>query len=146
MTRREHAPPSPARGFADRSYVGYRWPGLAGAVRLPSGEYAALAADGGASRRLAEAVLGDRLGHAPCPQLLDAFVRDWVRPFARGEFVWPVEAVDEWLGAAMPATPPPAPDTGRLDRALELIRRVLGQPLSHHPLRAPTTTTTPGAL
>jgi hypothetical protein len=113
-------------------------------VRLPSGEHAVLGA--GTGLALAEVVLSDRLGHAPCTYLVAAFFGDWVRPFPRGEFVWPVEALDDWLAATTAAAPASCSD-GPLDRALELTRRVLRAPLPHHPLSATTTQFHPrGAL
>ena len=143
MTRLEPAPPSPFPAPAGRSYVGYRRREVALNVRLASGEHAAFGPDGGASLRLAEAVLSDRLGHTPCGHLLEAFVAEWVRPL-RGEFFWPVEAVDEWLAAAIAAGAPDRCSGGPLDRALALIRRVLRAPLAHHPV-SPTTPLAPGA-
>lgn len=89
-----------------RAYVGYRRPGGV-TVRRPSGVSERFSA-GAASAALAEAVLSDRLGHPPAPQLVERFSREWVEPRARGEFVWPVVALDEWLAAqrANDARPP----------------------------------------
>lgn len=143
MTRLETSPP-PAQ--PDDAYVGYRWPGRSATVRLPSGEHALLGADAAGSFALAKVVLSDRLGHVPCTDLLVAFTGDWVRPSDRGEFVWPIEAVDDWLAAG--ADGAPGGCSGPLDRALELTRGVLRAPLPHHPLSATTTQFRPpgGAL
>lgn len=102
-----------------RAYLGYRWPGGV-TVRRPSGASERFSA-GTASAALAEAVLGDRLGHAPPPQLVETFSREWVEPRARGEFVWPVVAVDEWLAAQNAADARPTAAT----RSRRALRRTL---------------------
>ncbi len=80
-----------------RAYLGYRWRGGV-TLRRPSGASERFSA-GAVSTALAEAVLSDRLGHPPSPELVEVFGREWAEPRARGEFVWPVVAVDEWLAA-----------------------------------------------
>lgn len=91
------APHGTLAGEGGHVYVGYRSPGGV-TVRRPSGASERFSA-GAASAALAEAVLSDRLGHAPKPQLVETFSREWVEARAGGEFVWPVVAVDEWLAA-----------------------------------------------
>ena len=110
-----------------RAYVGNGWRGGV-TVRRPSGASERFSA-GAAAAALAEAVLSDRLGHEPPPQLVETFGREWVEARAHGEFVWPVIAVDEWLAADdADARPTPATRSRRalrrtLETAMTAIRR-----------------------
>jgi len=124
----------------DDSYVGYRWPGAASVVRLPSGEYAVLSRDGDRESQLAQRVLLDRLHRRPGTSLLDAFLRDWLNPALRGEFVWPVEAIDKWLDAVIAAGHGSRQPNGPSARA---NRRRTHAPLARRRRERPTT---PGAL
>lgn len=108
-----------------RVYVGYCRPGGV-TVRRPSGASERFSA-GAASAAPAEAVLGDRLGHAPTPQLVETFSREWVETRARGEFVWPVVAVDEWLATQDADDARPTPAT-RSRRALRPTLDLTGLP------------------
>lgn len=109
-----------------RAYVGYRWPGGV-TVRRPSGASERFPA-GAASAALAEAVLSDRLCDPPPPWLVETFSREWVEARVRGEFVWPVVAVDEWLvQVAGDALPTPAA------RSRRALRRTLETAMSAFP-------------
>jgi hypothetical protein len=78
----------------DRAYVGYRRRGTTATPRLPCG--ACVHVPSFSDGELAAVVLHDRLGRGPTAALVDRFALDWVRR-PRGEFVWPVAAVDDWL-------------------------------------------------
>jgi len=136
MTAQPHAsaPSAPAAGAG--SYLGYRWPPASTALRMPSGEHVVL--PGTQAQLLAEAVLRDFLGERPCAYLSEAFVREWVRPFGRGEFSWPVAAVDQWVAEATAARVAERCSDWPGERLLDLTRRALGAPLAHHPLRPST--------
>jgi hypothetical protein len=121
-------PPPPAARPSGGAYAGYRWPGLSTVVRLPSGEHAALGADGRDGTGLAEVILRDRLGRPPGPALVEAFVAEWVRPFCRGEFVWPTAALDEWLAGAVAAGAYCGWPDGPLEIALRPDRRAHARP------------------
>lgn len=99
------SPRSPLAAAGDCAYVGYRPSRGATTLRLPGGEHVVLGRDD--ERALASAVLADRLGSPPDPALLQAFRDGWVAVRARGEFVWPVAAVDDWLAAAAATAPRP---------------------------------------